>query len=55
VLATPIHRGGDFQPAEDAVPHAFAAAVTAWPRDGVHVNPGAWLTTAARRKATGCG
>src|SRR5690242_5890534 len=30
---------------------AFEAAVTAWPRDGVPSNPGAWITTVARRRA----
>src|SRR5918996_107100 len=37
--------------AEDAVQDAFEAAVTAWRRDGVPANPGAWITTAARRRA----
>ena len=51
VLATLIRQAGDFQLAEDAVQDAFEAAVTVWPRDGVPVNPGAWITTAARRRA----
>ncbi|HEY1594015.1 MAG TPA: sigma-70 family RNA polymerase sigma factor [Thermoleophilaceae bacterium] len=51
VLATLIRHVGDFQLAEDAVQDAFAAAVATWPRDGVPDNPGAWLTTAARRRA----
>jgi RNA polymerase sigma-70 factor (ECF subfamily) len=51
VLATLIRQAGDFQLAEDAVQDAFEAAVTAWRRDGVPVNPGAWITTAARRRA----
>jgi RNA polymerase sigma-70 factor, ECF subfamily len=52
VLATLIrHLGGDFQLAEDALQDAFAVALTAWPRDGEPDNPGAWITTAARRKA----
>ena len=51
VLATLIRQAGDFQLAEDAVQDAFAAAVTAWRRDGVPANPGAWITTAARRRA----
>jgi RNA polymerase sigma-70 factor, ECF subfamily len=51
VLATLIRHVGDFQLAEDAVQDAFAAAVVAWPRDGVPASPGAWLTTAARRRA----
>jgi RNA polymerase sigma-70 factor, ECF subfamily len=49
VLATLIRQAGDFQLAEDAVRDAFEAAVTAWRRDGVPANPGAWITTAARR------
>ena len=51
VLATLIRQVGDFQLAEDAVQDAFEAAVTAWQRDGVPANPGAWVTTAARRRA----
>jgi RNA polymerase sigma-70 factor, ECF subfamily len=51
VLATLIRQAGDFQLAEDAVQEAFEAAMTAWRRDGVPANPGAWITTAARRRA----
>jgi RNA polymerase sigma-70 factor, ECF subfamily len=51
VLSTLIRQAGDFQLAEDAVQDAFEAAVTAWRRDGVPANPGAWITTAARRRA----
>jgi RNA polymerase sigma-70 factor, ECF subfamily len=52
VLATLIRQlGGDFQLAEDALQDAFAVALTTWPRDGEPDNPGAWITTAARRKA----
>jgi RNA polymerase sigma-70 factor, ECF subfamily len=51
VLATLIRQVGDFQLAEDAVQDAFEAAVTVWRRDGVPGNPGAWITTAARRRA----
>jgi RNA polymerase sigma-70 factor (ECF subfamily) len=51
VLATLIRQVGDFQLAEDAVQDAFEAAVTQWRRDGVPANPGAWITTAARRRA----
>jgi RNA polymerase sigma-70 factor (ECF subfamily) len=51
VLATLIRQAGDFQLAEDAVQDAFEAAVTAWRREGVPANPGAWITTAARRRA----
>jgi RNA polymerase sigma-70 factor, ECF subfamily len=51
VLATLIRQVGDFQLAEDAVQDAFEEAVKAWRRDGVPANPGAWITTAARRRA----
>jgi RNA polymerase sigma-70 factor, ECF subfamily len=51
VLATLIRHVGDFQLAEEAVQDAFAAAVAAWPHDGTPSNPGAWLTTTARRRA----
>ncbi len=51
VLATLIRQAGDFQLAEDAVQDAFEAAVTVWRRDGIPDNPGAWITTAARRRA----
>ena len=51
MLATLIRQVGDFQLAEDAVQDAFEAAVTVWRRDGVPANPGAWITTAARRRA----
>jgi RNA polymerase sigma-70 factor (ECF subfamily) len=51
VLATLIRQAGDFQLAEDAVQDAFEAAVKAWRRDGVPASPGAWITTAARRRA----
>lgn len=43
--------GGDLALAEDATADAFVAAFETWPRDGVPVNPGAWLATTARRKA----
>jgi RNA polymerase sigma-70 factor (ECF subfamily) len=52
VLATLIrHLGGNFELAEDALQDAFAVALSTWPRDGEPENPGAWITTAARRKA----
>jgi len=43
---------GDWDLAEDCVQDAFAAALATWPRDGVPRRPGAWLTTAARHRAT---
>ncbi|HEU5271187.1 MAG TPA: RNA polymerase sigma factor, partial [Jatrophihabitans sp.] len=36
--------------AEDCVQDAFVSALQAWQRDGIPRNPGAWLTTAARRR-----
>ena len=41
---------GDLDRAEDAAADAVAAALQAWPRDGVPDRPGAWLHTTARRK-----
>jgi RNA polymerase sigma-70 factor (ECF subfamily) len=51
VLATLIRQTGDFSIAEEAVQDAFAAALQDWPKRGVPTNPGAWITTTARRKA----
>lgn len=51
VVASLIRHTGDFELAEDAVQDAAAAALTSWPASGVPQNPGAWLTTTARRKA----
>jgi RNA polymerase sigma-70 factor (ECF subfamily) len=51
VVATMARWLGDLQAAEDATAEAFAAAATAWPKDGVPPKPGAWLTLTARRKA----
>ncbi len=50
-MATLIRACGDFDLAEEAMQEAFAVAVERWPRDGVPSNPGAWITTTARRKA----
>ncbi|SDY82481.1 RNA polymerase sigma-70 factor, ECF subfamily [Asanoa ishikariensis] len=51
VLATVVRLTRDLDAAQDAVQEAFAAAVPAWRANGVPANPGAWLTTTARRKA----
>lgn len=37
--------------AEECVQDAFARALTTWPKTGIPVNAGAWLTTVARRWA----
>src|SRR6202007_2580256 len=51
VVAALTRRFGDLDIAEEAAAEAFATAVGRWPADGVPPNPGAWLTTAANRKA----
>ncbi|GLY81383.1 RNA polymerase sigma factor [Actinoallomurus iriomotensis] len=52
VVATLIGLTGDWDLAEDCAQDAIAAALATWPRDGVPRRPGAWLTTAARNRAT---
>jgi len=52
VVATLIRVTGDWDLAEDSAADAFATALERWPRDGVPRNPGAWLTTTARNRAT---
>ena len=37
--------------AEELAQDALVAALAEWPRTGVPVRPGAWLTTVARRRA----
>ncbi|MEO3934559.1 RNA polymerase sigma factor [Micrococcaceae bacterium Sec7.4] len=51
VVAALTRRFGDLDLAEEAAAEAFATAVERWPSDGVPANPGAWLTTTAKRKA----
>lgn len=41
----------DLDAAEDLAQDALVAALEQWPRDGIPANPGAWLMTAARRRA----
>lgn len=41
----------DLGVAEDLAGDALVAALEHWPRDGVPANPGAWLTTTAKRRA----
>jgi RNA polymerase sigma-70 factor (ECF subfamily) len=43
--------GGDFQLAEDVLQEAFAAAIEAWPREGVPAEPRGWLWRTAFHKA----
>jgi RNA polymerase sigma factor (sigma-70 family) len=50
VLAATVRVTRDLDLAEECVQEAYAQALTAW-RDGLPSSPGAWLTTAARRRA----
>ncbi len=52
VVATLIRITGDWDLAEDSAADAFATALERWRRDGIPRNPGAWLTTTARNRAT---
>jgi RNA polymerase sigma factor (sigma-70 family) len=51
VLAATMRVARDVGLAEECVQDAYAAALTAWPAQGVPDNPHAWLITAARRRA----
>lgn len=51
VLAALISQLGDFTLAEDALQDALVNALERWEIDGVPRNPGAWLTTVAKRRA----
>ena len=51
ILAVLIATLGDFALAEDALQDALIAALEQWKQDGVPRNPGAWITTIAKRKA----
>jgi RNA polymerase sigma factor (sigma-70 family) len=50
VLAATVRVTRDLDLAEECVQDAYARALTAW-RDAMPANPGAWLTTTARRRA----
>jgi RNA polymerase sigma-70 factor, ECF subfamily len=52
IVATLIRVTGDWDVAEESAQDAFAQALQTWRRDGVPRRPGAWLTTAARNRAT---
>ena len=49
IIASLIRLARSFDAAEEAMQEAFAAALTHW-ASGVPDNPGAWITTTARRK-----
>src|SRR5664279_2045544 len=51
VVAALISQLGDFTLAEDALQDALVSALERWEIDGVPRNPGAWLTTVAKRRA----
>ena len=51
VLASTVRVTRDMDLAEECVQDAYVSALDAWTRSGVPASPGAWLTTAARRKA----
>lgn len=51
ILASLVRLLGDFDLAEDALQDAFAIAIVRWKEDAIPPNPGAWLTTTARRAA----
>nr|BFE57441.1 hypothetical protein GCM10020063_019670 [Dactylosporangium thailandense] len=51
MLAATVRVVRDVDVAEECVQEAYAAALVAWPVDGVPANPVGWLTTAARRRA----
>jgi RNA polymerase sigma-70 factor (ECF subfamily) len=50
ILAGLIGMSGSFDMAEEALQEAFAAALVGWRDKGTPKNPGAWITTVARRK-----
>jgi RNA polymerase sigma factor (sigma-70 family) len=51
VLAATVRVTRDLDVAEECAQDAFAAALTDWSVSGIPTRPGAWLTTAARRRA----
>lgn len=51
VMANLVSALGDLGAAEDAAQDAIETALETWARDGIPENPGAWITTVARRKA----
>jgi RNA polymerase sigma factor (sigma-70 family) len=51
VLAATVGIAGTIDSAEEAVQDAYASALATWGDRGIPENAGAWLTTAARRRA----
>jgi RNA polymerase sigma-70 factor (ECF subfamily) len=51
VLTSTVRVAGDLDVAEECAQEAFVSALETWQRDGIPRNPGAWLTTTAKRKA----
>ncbi|WP_436491823.1 RNA polymerase sigma factor [Actinokineospora sp. HUAS TT18] len=51
VLAATARVARDMDLAEECVQEAYATALRVWARDGIPKNPGAWLTTVAKRTA----
>jgi len=51
ILASLISVVRDFELAQDALADALLIALERWPVEGIPRNPGAWISTIARRKA----
>jgi RNA polymerase sigma factor (sigma-70 family) len=51
VLSATVRVARDIDLAEECVQEAYAQALTTWTWSGIPANPGAWLTTTARRRA----
>jgi predicted RNA polymerase sigma factor len=51
VIAAVARLTRDVGVAEELAADALVAALEHWPKDGVPSNPGAWLTTTAKRRA----
>ena len=51
MLAATVRVTGDIDLAEECVQDAYARALAVWSTGGLPANPGAWLTTVARRRA----
>jgi RNA polymerase sigma factor (sigma-70 family) len=51
VLAATVRVTGDIDLAEECVQDAYARALATWSSRGIPINPAAWLTTVARRRA----